>query len=298
MRPTRRLRTAVVTFAAIAAATLALRSAAATESSTAETRRIRAHFDSVLTELATSPAPLADATRASRRAGLIRELRAYRDRGVFPHNYDFPGRAVPYFVDRETGTLCAVANLLAVTGRRDIVDRVARANNNVWVAELAGDSAFVRWLDVHGLTLAEAARIQVPYVVSVSPAQQTRNEVFFIVAPLSVGTSLATSLWNASGNADGHRRLANVMGFVSSALTLGVGATTAGKYGVPTAVPVTTTALGTIGIALSARSMVRRQRSLAAQTPAPPPQTAAREISVAPIISAHGGAGVSLAMRF
>jgi hypothetical protein len=61
------------------------------------------------------PAALGSAPRARRRA-LLDTLRAYRDRGDFPHNYDFPGRAVPYFVDRGTSTLCAVAYLLAASG--------------------------------------------------------------------------------------------------------------------------------------------------------------------------------------
>lgn len=298
MRPVPRTLITIVTLVAIAAGTVALRVPAPAGSSQGETRRIQAHFDSVLTELAASPAPVRDAQHAARRASLISELTRYRERGVFPHNYDFPGRAVPYFVDRRTGTLCAVANLLAATGRRDIVERVARADNNVWVAQLAGDTAFVRWLDVNGLTLAEAARIQVPYVVAESPAQNARNDVFYVVAPLSVGTSIATSLWNASSNANGQDRMGNVLGFVSSALTLGVGATTAGKSGVPKVVPVGSVALGTLGLTLSTRGIVRRQRLLAARQSTPPAQPAAREVSVAPFISGHRGAGMSFAMRF
>ena len=77
---------------------------------------------------------------------LIATLDAYRDRGLFPRNYDFPGQLMPYFFDRKTGVLCAVAHLLESTGRRDIVDRVAQMNNDVWVAELAPDSAFGTWL--------------------------------------------------------------------------------------------------------------------------------------------------------
>ncbi|HTE43613.1 MAG TPA: hypothetical protein VK636_00105, partial [Gemmatimonadaceae bacterium] len=118
------------------------------------------HFDSVLTELSGRDIGALTATQRSNRGTLVRELAAYSRRGVFPHNYDFPGRAVPYFVDRKTGTLCAVGNLLAFTGRRDVVDRVARANNNVWVDQLSADTAFAAWLDANGLTLHEAARIQ------------------------------------------------------------------------------------------------------------------------------------------
>src|SRR5580765_567638 len=70
--------------------------------------RIQAHFDSVLTELRSPDVRTLTPTQRARRAGLIASLQGYRDRGVFPHNYDFPGRPTPYFVDRKTGTLCAV----------------------------------------------------------------------------------------------------------------------------------------------------------------------------------------------
>src|SRR5258705_452973 len=55
-----------------------------------EVGRVRAHFDSVLSELgARDVSALTDAQRA-RRAELVTALRVYRDRGVFPNNYDFP----------------------------------------------------------------------------------------------------------------------------------------------------------------------------------------------------------------
>src|SRR5262245_25566942 len=91
-----------------------------------EIRRIRAHFDSVLTELSARDVAHLSSTQRVARARLLETLHRYRDRGTFPHNYDFPGRAVPYFIDRKTGTLCAVGHLLASSGRRDIVHRVAR----------------------------------------------------------------------------------------------------------------------------------------------------------------------------
>lgn len=102
--------------------------------------------------------------------------------------YVFPGRAVPYFVDRKTGVLCAVAHLLESTGRRDVVDRVAALDNNIWVAQLAGDTAFRRWLDTHSLTSTEAARIQVPYQERAAFNPYTVSSV--AVLGLSIGTSV------------------------------------------------------------------------------------------------------------
>ena len=134
-----------------------------------EVQRIRAHFDSVLAELPTHHDPALSAAQRSRRSALLLTLTAYRDAGSFPHNYDFPNQPTPYFVDRKTGVLCAVAHLLESTGRRDIVDRVAQTNNTAYVRELAADTAFVHWLDRQGLTLAEAAWIQIPYMGGPQP---------------------------------------------------------------------------------------------------------------------------------
>lgn len=151
-------------------ATLTVVVSAAAPVPTAEVVRIRAHFDSVLAELRVRDVSALSSKQRPQRTALVHVLTAYRDRGVFPNNYDFPGAAVPYFVDRKTGTRCAVAHLLESAGRHDIVVRVRRVNNNVWVAELGRDTAFVGWLDAHGLSLEEAARIQVPYI-DPQPAQ-------------------------------------------------------------------------------------------------------------------------------
>ena len=261
--------------------------------------RIRAHFDSVLTELAASAAADSLAAPARlRRAELLETLRAYRDRGAFPHNYDFPGQAVPYFVDRRTGVLCAVAHLLASTGRRDIGDRVAIADNNVWVAELAGDTAFTRWLAHNGLTLVEAARIQVPYMQPETPAQQARNNAFLVVAPVAVGSALVTTALNAFGNADGHQRATRVVGIASGAASLALGAMLVTRSEVPSSVGIATAGIGSLSLALAGRathrhrSFVARQRELE--------RVRRVEAAVAPMIDAQDGgrAGMMLSVRY
>jgi hypothetical protein len=135
-----------------------------TDTERAEVVRIQRHFDGALELLAQRDLSGLTAEQRARRAALTGVLARYRDRGLFPRNYDFPGQAMPYFIDRRTGVLCAVAHLMESTGRRDLVERVADADNNVWVPELAGNAEFEAWLGENGLTLAEAARIQVPYV--------------------------------------------------------------------------------------------------------------------------------------
>ncbi len=233
-----------------------------------EVHRIHAHFDSVLRELGARPVTMLTAQQRASRDSLVRTLLRYNARGVFPHNYDFPGRPTPYFVDRNTGTLCAVAYLLASTGRRDMVDRVAQANNNVWVAQLAGDSALTTWLDQHGLTLAEAARIQVPYVEGpTTSTQQARNVAFIVATPFALGGAVFTSVWNGMGNANGQYRVVSGLGLTSGVALTGLGTILLAKSDLPGAargVGGAGAALGALTVALSVRAMHRRSAYAAA----------------------------------
>ncbi len=271
----------------------------------AEVRRIRAHFDSVLAELPARDVSALGAERRARRAALVATLRAYRDRGVFPHNYDFDA-PTPYFVDRKTGTLCAVAHLLESTGRRDIVDRVARADNNVWVAELASDTALAGWLDAHGLTLAEAARIQVPYVEDgeqVAPGVSAPNRQWAVGSAAAMGLSLGTSLWNATRNASGRGRVANALGLTAGVAAFGLGVAGTGVDGASVGLNVANAVTGAASLWLSTRGFVRGHRSAVAKREAAARAATGREpvtTSIAPIVPLDGraGAGVSVQVRF
>lgn len=265
-----------------------------------EVSRVRAHFDSVLSELgARDISALTNAQRASR-ATLATALRAYRDRGVFPHNYDFPLRETPYFVDRKTGTLCAVAHLLALTGRDDIVRRVARANNNVWVPQLAGDTALLRWLDGHGLTLDEAARIQKPYGYEPSPpVVNAASNSLMVPGSMALGTSIVASAWNAMANSDGHRPLGSSLGLASGVLSAGMGVALLAqpaprRENVAGGVAVTA---GVLGIALASHAILHHSTVLKAERKAQA-QHRALEASIAPLLAVRRGAGVEVAIRF
>jgi hypothetical protein len=267
-----------------------------------EVRRIRAHFDSVLAELPRRGDSRLSAAQHSRRATLLMTLATYRDAGNFPHNYDFPEQPTPYFVDRKTGVLCAVAHLLESTGRRDIVDRVAAWNNNVYVADLAGDTAFVSWLDRNGLTLTEAARIQVPYMGGPQPdvvmPEPRSNASYTIGSAIAIGSSVATSLWTTRGNADGHRGLSNIAGFAASAVSIGVGAAALGDPSAPRAVAPLSLLAGGVSAWLSTRGVMRHnayrtaRRDSGAHAPAK-----VGSATVSPILPVAGVSGAGIAMR-
>jgi hypothetical protein len=265
---------------------------------TVEVARIRAHFDSVLTELPLRDTRALTSVQRTRRSQLLRTLHAYRDAGAFPHNYDFPERPTPYFVDRETGVLCAVAQLLESTGRRDIVDRVAAANNNVYVAELASDTAFAGWLKLNGLTLSEAARIQIPYMIGgpspdVDGANNSRSVAYGVSTAVAIGGSIATSLWSTSGNADGHRTWSNFVGVAASALSLGLGASAIADQGAPTYVAPMALVAGGVNAFISTRGLLRHRAYRTAQRDA----SQLRKVAVSPILPRAGVSGAGLAVR-
>ncbi|MET0657358.1 MAG: hypothetical protein ABW110_04270 [Steroidobacteraceae bacterium] len=260
----------------------------------------RAHFDSVLVELRARDLSVLTDEQRTRRAQLVNTLRAYRERGLFPHNYDFAD-PTPYFIDRKTGTLCAVGHLMASTGRRDIVDRVARADNNVWVAELAGDTAVAGWLEVNGLTLAEAARIQVPYAPEVT---QAKVMSYTLGAPIALTGSLVSSVWNANGNASGHRKSIIILGIASGVVTSAVSGMLMSQDGVPRslhAIGSTGMAIGAISTALAIRSLHHRGQFMADRDAA---KTEVRRADpateIVPLLNVgkNASAGVAMTVRF
>jgi hypothetical protein len=153
-----------LSLAGAVALAIAPRSATSPDFATWERARIRAHFDSVVGELREVNVQSLGNEQRRERSRIISELEAYRDRGVFPRNYVPASPPTPTFIDQRTGARCAVGHLVEGSGRGDIVRRVAAMNNHVYVMALGADSAFTGWLDQHGLTLVEAARIQLPYV--------------------------------------------------------------------------------------------------------------------------------------
>jgi len=96
---------------------------------------------------------------ARRRAVNLARLRAFRKRGVFPQNLYIDG-LVNLFRD-EQGRLCAMATLIQQSGRQDLVDAIAAANNTVRMGEVTSGPLF-DWILRSGLTLEEVGLIQLP----------------------------------------------------------------------------------------------------------------------------------------
>jgi membrane-associated phospholipid phosphatase len=261
-----------------------------------EVARIRIHFDSVLHELRSADVSHLSETQRAARVARIAELDAYRERGIFPHNHDFSESWMPYFVDHR-GVLCAVAHLLESSGRRDIVDRVAAADNNVWVAKLAGDREFEQWLDGSGLTLDEAARIQVPYIETPDEPSASRSNGINTGAAIVAGTLGLYSIALNAGDVSRERAsLRTMLGFTAGALGLGVAASRMDAEGSALTIGV---AAGTIGLgsALMATRTLLFRRQLAREAAV----AEQRSFSFAPTVSTSGGEmapGIAFSLKF
>ena len=155
-----------------------------------EQRRLRTHFRLVLAELRGRDVSHFAPEQRAARAHLIDELARYARTGRFPRNLDFPDRRMPYFVDA-FGARCAMAHLVESTGHGELVARVHQTANNAFVRELEADIAFRSWLEEHGITAAEAARIQPDYCFVTKAEDCLCNLVWQSAAAVGEGTVVA-----------------------------------------------------------------------------------------------------------
>ena len=95
----------------------------------------------------------------ARRSHNLDVLRAYREAGVFPINTTIPGEG--HFLIDDRGTLCAVANLIAQDGHRDLIVIASRTDNALLFGEIKS-GPFHDWILTSGFTQEEIARIQAP----------------------------------------------------------------------------------------------------------------------------------------
>lgn len=103
-----------------------------------------------------SPGPDARVALAKQRSLQLARLRAYREAGQF--TTDQAGRPASVFRDH-AGRLCPMAYLIAASGRMDLVDKVARENNTLQLADVT-EGPLWDWMLTSGLTREEIIRIQ------------------------------------------------------------------------------------------------------------------------------------------
>lgn len=181
-------------------------SACASDPRADETARIRAHLEGALAEVSAQAPDLTPAQQAARVQALA-DLRAYIAAEDYPTNDVLPERT-PIFVDR-FGARCAMAALIEASGHAALVERIARDHLYARIADLGGDPELARWLSDHGLTLAEAARIQ-PGYSNITSSRWVPTASVTLAADLGVTHDDAgedTEAWALAGARLGARRI-------------------------------------------------------------------------------------------
>lgn len=175
------------------------------------------------------------------RTKLISWLRDYRNAGRFPENDRFTDRAMPFFRDSR-GTLCAMAYLVDRSGRKDIVDQIAKTHNNAFIRELTDGRALVAWLDTSGLSVDEAARIQPTYgSYPVFVADQKRVSANYALLSMGLGGS---SIGSLGFNFFTPSRTSGGVGLAAGVATIIAGAAHLDETGGNKRIAVANTALG------------------------------------------------------
>lgn len=168
---------------------------ASPRASEAERARVRRHLEGAYEQLV-STHPALPAQRLEARRRQLAALRRYIDDGRFPVNDVSPTRT-PIFVDR-FGNRCAMAALIEASGHHALVRRVSSEHNLARIAQLASDPELVAWLELHGLTADEAARVQPSYD---NETATTFGPTAAVMATGSVGGSLGAGFELAGGPA-------------------------------------------------------------------------------------------------
>src|SRR5688572_17591334 len=197
-----------------------------------EADRLRLHFAEVEREMSSRDISGLTAAQRAARAEQIRQLRRYAERGAFPRNTWHPGQRVPYFRDAG-GNLCAMAFLIAASGRGDLVDHIARTRNYAFIPDLVDVPGLAQWLEEHGLSVAEAARIQPTY--GGEPSYRGEPSAGYLAATTAAsGVSVVSVVWNARSmdRLAGHRTRGAV-GLVSGGINLALGLAKIGSDGGP-----------------------------------------------------------------
>lgn len=263
-------------FAIIAVCFCAVLATGTTSFERAEATRLRKHFEVVEAELLARDVSLLTPAQREARAEQIEQLRRYAARGEFPRNAFFPGVSIPIFRD-DRGNLCAMAFLVAASGRGDIVDHVARTRNNAYLPDLVDEPGLAQWLTEHGLTVAEAARIQPSYdgfpccSIPEEPVEQARPipaGYAFATGTLGILSGLSVA-WNArSLDRVADHRWRGIFGLGVGGITMALGAARIGDGGFENqSIGAWNLALGAASAVLGARTLMARHRSVASATP-------------------------------
>ncbi len=253
-----------------------------------EIARVRHHLAGAEEVLVSREVSALTAAQRAARAHHVAGLRAYRQRGVFPHNHGPRGPRTPVFVD-EHGTRCAMAYLIECSGEKDLVSRIARSCNLARIRDLANDPALVVWLDRNGLTLDEAARIQPEYGGTID--EPSTSAGVWVATAVGAGASGTGIGLNASiGSSQRKRNTRGLLGVACGAIGAGLGVPGLSAGGAAGLVGSIDIAMGLVSFGLGIRQLNARGEF--------GPRSSAHSIVPVAWCDARGTRRVGLSMRF
>jgi hypothetical protein len=189
-----------------------------------------------------------------------------------------------------------MAFLIAASGRGDLVDHIARTRNYAFIPDLVDVPGLAQWLEEHGLTVAEAARIQPSYddwpccVIGDPPVRKPSTG--YVAASAGASTLSALSIaWNArSVDRVAAQRWKGFFGAGVGGANLVLGLSKLGSDGWENhAAAIWNIALGATAGFLGVRALVVKP---AAESRIP------SRLTVAPLASAGSRPGIGVAGRF
>lgn len=252
-----------------------------------EIARVRHHLEGAEAILVSRDEAALSPSQRAARARRVDDLRAYIQRGVFPHNHQELTSRTPVFVD-EHGTRCAMAFLIERSGEPALVARIARTRNLARIRDLAGDAALASWLVRNGISLDEAARIQPAYGES-GPEEDRGASVWlptvtgFALASTGVGINVSPA------KTQGARNTRGLLGVAFGIAGVGLGSAGLGSDG-PARV------LGAVDAAMGVTSLVLSIRQLRAGVG--PPRAATPSVAPATWCDLQGTRRVAVVARF
>lgn len=258
----------------------------------AERAHIEQHLLGAERQLAARDVSHLSPSRREARSRHLAELRAYRLRGLFPHNHA-SDRREPTFVDLH-GTRCAMAHLIERAGGGELVAVVARKANQATIAELASEPALIAWLDENGLTVEEAARIQPEYDPGICAGCASRESPSY-AAMTAVEATLGVTMmgWNLSRMRDGTPGgLSSLLGIAIGFAGVGMGLTSMDDEDPGDRRLAAINGLVGLGSLLSGTLALGRPTR-----PAEPEIAGRRHSSVAPLLASSAAGEIRLGVR-
>jgi hypothetical protein len=195
----------------------------APEYSTNEVLRIQTHLQYVEDLLRQKSTAYLKKKQRQKRKLVLDLLHHYWENGVFPKNYDYPGRR-PCFIDCD-GNICAVGYLIEQTTGREVAEKINAKHKYDYLPDMH-EKLIDEWAKEYGLTLEECAMIQPTY--GYIPTDQTYTipvkTGYGISSGFLGGVNLGVNMINLSNRNLGRSKTLGYMGLISgtSQIVLGL----------------------------------------------------------------------------